>query len=431
MNQESKSSILIVDDNPTNLGVLFNYLKSLGFKVFPLKDAEKGLNLLQKQSVDLVLLDIMMPGMNGYEMCRRLKDNPATQDIPIIFMSALSDTVDKIKGLQMGAVDYITKPFQQEEVLARIKTHIQLRTVQKQLEIKNQALKDAQKHILRDLNMARHIQHGLLLTDHACWNNFDVVCYTKAARQIGGDFYNYRYFPENNSCSIAVGDVSGKGVPAALLMATCLTQFDSYIMPHISPKSFVETLDKALAPYLQPYNQNCAFIYVKITFPESSSLVSEEEVGLATFVNAGCLLPIIKRHEGSSQWVDVGGLPLGVGLESELGYMEEAIELRHRDMIILCSDGVVEAMNEHDEMFGFDRFEQAVESFSVSSLESLDHNIDGIPRRKEQLSLGIADLMVEHIKREIMAFAGNAEPHDDLTIVVIQFLVNAGMRNEE
>ncbi|MDM8527011.1 ATP-binding protein [Anaerolineales bacterium HSG24] len=159
MNDENKPAILIVDDNPTNLGVLFNYLRM--FKTFPIKNVEKALKLLQRQHVDLILLDIMMPDIDGYEMCRRLKNNPATQDIPVIFMSALSDTVDKVKGFQMGAVDYITKPFQQEEVLARIKVHIQLRTAQKQLEIKNQALNQAYKQLQQEADERENIKATL------------------------------------------------------------------------------------------------------------------------------------------------------------------------------------------------------------------------------------------------------------------------------
>lgn len=127
-----EEEILIVDDTPANLEVLFDCLDDAGFEVVVAKDGESALQKVEKEPPDLILLDVMMPGIDGFETCRRLKANPDSQDIPVIFMTALSDAADKIAGLSLGAVDYITKPFQQEEVLARVKVHLQLRKEIKQ-----------------------------------------------------------------------------------------------------------------------------------------------------------------------------------------------------------------------------------------------------------------------------------------------------------
>ncbi|WP_293126394.1 hybrid sensor histidine kinase/response regulator [Microcoleus sp. bin38.metabat.b11b12b14.051] len=132
-----RSIILIVDDNQTNLDVLFELLRNYGFKVLVALDGESAIEQIEYIHPDLILLDIMMPGIDGFETCLRLKANPSTRDIPIVFMSALSETLDKVKGFQTGAVDYITKPFQHEEVLSRIQTHLTIRTLQKKLEEKN------------------------------------------------------------------------------------------------------------------------------------------------------------------------------------------------------------------------------------------------------------------------------------------------------
>lgn len=120
------STILIVDDNPTNLSLLSNYLIRLGFKILIKKNGKDGLELAIRKSPDLILLDIMMPELDGYETCKALKANEKTKEIPVIFMSALSETFDKIKGFEVGGVDYIIKPFQMEEVLVRVKTHLTL-----------------------------------------------------------------------------------------------------------------------------------------------------------------------------------------------------------------------------------------------------------------------------------------------------------------
>ena len=132
--------ILIVDDNPTNIQVLSDLLKEYGFKVLVAKDGETCLHRLEKIRPDLILLDVLMPGIDGFETCRRLKASPATKEIPVIFMTALADPVDKLKGLTIGAVDYITKPLQHEEAIARVNIHLQLRNLNKQLEEQNATL---------------------------------------------------------------------------------------------------------------------------------------------------------------------------------------------------------------------------------------------------------------------------------------------------
>ncbi len=131
---KEKATILIVDDNPTNLGVLFEYLRDSGFRVLVAEDGESALKRVSYARPDVILLDVLMPGIDGFETCRRLKEDETVRDIPVIFMTALSDTLDKVKGLAIGAVDYITKPVQVEEVLARINTHLTIRELQNKLQ---------------------------------------------------------------------------------------------------------------------------------------------------------------------------------------------------------------------------------------------------------------------------------------------------------
>lgn len=141
MHDPSTEFILIVDDNSTNLAVLSQALKQVGFKVRVAMDGVSAINIAQQRSPELILLDIQMPGIDGFETCTRLKADPATQAIPVIFMTALADSDSKVKGLSLGAVDYITKPFEEREVIARVNIHLQLRQLTKALEEKNAQLK--------------------------------------------------------------------------------------------------------------------------------------------------------------------------------------------------------------------------------------------------------------------------------------------------
>ncbi|WGV28582.1 sensor histidine kinase [Halotia branconii] len=146
----AREIILVVDDNPANLQVLSSFLDESSFEVWAARSGEKALLRLDNDHLpDLILLDVMMPGIDGFETCQRLKSDPRVQDIPIIFMTALSETTDKVKGLRLGAVDYITKPFQYEEVLVRIEHHLQLRNLTKNLIAKNAELQMTQTQLIQ------------------------------------------------------------------------------------------------------------------------------------------------------------------------------------------------------------------------------------------------------------------------------------------
>lgn len=150
----NKPTILVVDDNPTNLQVLLESLKRTGFKILVARTGESAIQQAEYGKPDLILLDVMMPGIDGFETCRRFKTLEAFKDIPIIFMTALTDTTDKLKGFQAGGVDYVTKPLQHEEVLARVVTHLTIRRLQQELR-QQHALLQEQHAQLQALNASK------------------------------------------------------------------------------------------------------------------------------------------------------------------------------------------------------------------------------------------------------------------------------------
>ena len=140
MKKNTKGTLLVVDDTPENVSVLLEFLSSVGFKVLASQSGQRGIRTADYALPDLILLDVMMPDLDGFEVCEKLKANKKTQDIPIIFMTALSDTNSKVKGFKAGAADYITKPIQQDELLARVNTHLQIRKQQQQIQTQNEQL---------------------------------------------------------------------------------------------------------------------------------------------------------------------------------------------------------------------------------------------------------------------------------------------------
>lgn len=163
--QNHQGAVLIVDDNPTNIGVLLDYLSDAGLRVLVAQDGESALEQIEYARPDIILLDVMMPGIDGFETCRRLKANETSQDIPVIFMTAVSETIDKVKGFKVGAVDYITKPIQHEEVLARVKAHLTIQSLRKSLQEQNWQLQQEiveRQRLIAELDAFAHtVAHDL------------------------------------------------------------------------------------------------------------------------------------------------------------------------------------------------------------------------------------------------------------------------------
>ncbi|OQY48890.1 MAG: hypothetical protein B6242_01055 [Anaerolineaceae bacterium 4572_78] len=264
-------------------------------------------------------------------------------------------------------------------------------------------LQELNNQLKSELHLAHEIQQGLLPPPNPKFPHVEVICYSVPAREVGGDFYDYHIFdlPRNSNLigkyAFAVGDVLGKGVSAALLMAASLAQLDACLTQDLSPSKRLVFLDKVIEPYSLSHRQNCALCYMEVEIRSQES----EGVGHDSYLrvaNAGCIPPYIKRVNGSVEWCKVGGFALGQGLGSKFGYPELQVSLAKGDMIILISDGVVEATADENTIFGYDRLQSAIEAAPSTNPKS----------------------MLKYILTEVDAFVGEAEPSDDSTIVIVQ-----------
>jgi ligand-binding sensor domain-containing protein/serine phosphatase RsbU (regulator of sigma subunit) len=294
-------------------------------------------------------------------------------------------------GLGLLLVAYKSRVSRIESQRRMLQTLVAERT--SELVTANQHLQTLTDQLQTELSLARDIQRSLLPPPRPPCVRPDVICYSASAHVVGGDFY--AYYLSNTShqerVALAVGDASGKGMPAALIMAVSMASFQSLISQSLPPASLLARLDQVILPYTRARRQNCALCYVEIT----TSHASRSSVLRAA--NAGCIAPIIRRSDGSLEWIDIGGPPLGIGLGAQDSYAEVEVSLQPGDLVILTSDGLVEATNAAGEMFGFERLNQAIAKGPA----------------------GNAEEMLNHLKAEAAAFIQEAEPHDDLTLVVI------------
>ncbi|MBW2582891.1 MAG: SpoIIE family protein phosphatase, partial [Deltaproteobacteria bacterium] len=322
-NSTATESILLVDDNPTNLQVLFQTLDGVGCKLLIAKNGEMAISIAGKALPDLILLDIMMPGIDGYEVCRQLKSNAATSDIPVIFLSALGDTEDKVKGLQLGAVDYITKPFQPDEVIARVNTHLTIHRLKREVE----SQKDQLEH---ELEVVSAVQRKLLPKQLPVIDGFKLAVHYETSRYAGGDYYDIIELPDN-CWGFLIADAEGHSAPAAVLMAMTCALFRSYPGSASDPAEVLHYLNEHLCKVADPSFMTALYAYYD---------ANAQTVRMA---RAGHPLPMIFRHSDKKaiELPCPGVYPLGIEpYEIEIPVTETKLE--PGDRFLIYTDGLTE-----------------------------------------------------------------------------------------
>lgn len=331
------ASILIVDDTPANLQVLAGMLKERGYKVRPVLTGKLALLAAERDPPDLILLDINMPEMNGYEVCQRLKADSALQGIPVIFISALTEQLDKVKAFAIGGVDYLTKPFQMEELQARVETHLKLRRLQIKLEQYSQSLEAARERLKLDLELARKVQRGLLPPRVPEIRGYEFFAHYESAHEVGGDYYDFILLP-GQRIAVLLGDVCGKGVVAALLMAKLSADARFCMLTEPDPATAITRLNSLMC---QSGSDRFVTLVAAVLDPVHHTV---------TLINAGHPLPLIyhraTRTVEEASGVAMAGMPLGIldGFE----YQSCQVTLEPDDSILTFTDGVTEAMDMQD-----------------------------------------------------------------------------------
>ncbi len=388
MKELSESTVLIVDDTDANIDILVEALED-EYDIAVAKDGNRALEMVEANPPDLILLDVMMPGISGFETCRKIKQNEMNKDIPVIFITGKTEMESVVEGFNAGGVDYVTKPFRPEEVCARVKTHLHLRHLKKEMALKNKELEKKNDFMERELVVAREIQMSMLPTNFPPYpDHKELSLYAKLepAREVGGDFYDF-FFMGEGQFGVCVGDVSGKGAPSALFMAATKALIKSISENKVSPATILSYTNNELSRE----NASCMFVTIFLAVLDLKS-------GQFTYTNAGHNPPYIKRVNGGLSRLDKRHGPV-VGAMDGINFGEDKDKLSKGDQLFLFTDGVTEAFDINGALFSDERLENLLGSRKYESAEK----------------------MVGSIYSEVKKFEDGAGQADDITILSLQY----------
>jgi sigma-B regulation protein RsbU (phosphoserine phosphatase) len=388
--ERTEADILVVDDTPANLRLLAGMLGQRGYRVRPVPSGKLALRAIASAPPDLILLDIRMPEMDGYQVCQRLKADEGTRDIPVIFISALDELGDKVRAFQAGGVDYVTKPFQFEEVLARVETHLALRRLQVRLEEANRELEAANRKMKRELALAGAVQTSFLPRELPEFPGWQLAVALQPAGETSGDFYDVQRLP-NGRLGLLVADVVGKGVGAALYMALSWTLFRTYAAQSPGqPDRVLEAVNRRLLMETQS-NQFVTVFYG----------VLDPGTGRLDYSSAGHCPPYLvlgsQGSPGGPGVHELAGQGVPLGMFARETWPVQCVQLDPGDVLVLYTDGITEARNDQRAFFGEERL-----------LETLSAHRGG---RAQQIEGAIVEA--------VDAFMGGSARSDDITLAVL------------
>ena len=355
-------TVLVVDDTAENLRLLTQILSEGGYNVRAVTSGSRALESARATPPNLILLDIRMPEMDGFEVCARLKSEPLCRETPILFISALNDTQDKVRGFAAGGIDYITKPFQVEEVLARVEAQLAVRRLQRQVQEANRRYQD-------ELALAGSLQASFFPSEAPAVPGWQFAMKLMPAREMSGDFYDVFLLPDGN-LGLLVADVVDKGAAAGLFMALSWTLL----------RTFTDEFPSSPARVLSEVNRRIVADTDGSRFVTVLYGTLDPAQARFTYGNAGHN-PALLLRKGANQPELLHRTGRLLGMFTDNSWDESSVEIGQEDGLVLYTDGVTEACNANGDLFGFEALVQAAQSLAGRTADEI---LNGIVRQVER-----------------------------------------------
>ena len=366
--------ILIVDDNPENVEILQMRLMANNYDVITATDGEMGLNTARDKLPDLILLDIMMPKMDGFEVCRQLKGDPTLPFMPIILVTAKTESEDVVAGLEAGGDEYLTKPVDHAALVARVKSMLRIKSL-------HDTVLEQSTQLKKQLKTATKIQTLFWPEIPELKAGGHIWAVSIPASYVGGDLYDVIKLSDGSLLAY-VADVSDKGVPAALIMAALSSKIRSESRIYNDIGQLLSSINNSMYNLISEEGFFATIVLVRY-WPDTGKM----ELALG-----GHLQPLWIAEDGLGNMPQLNGISLGITANAH--YEKEEITLSPGESVLLYSDGLIEAENEKQELFGIERL---------------------IRYAKDKKDRNIGESLLDEIKK----WRGNAVVNDDLTMLEI------------
>lgn len=386
---ERPMRILVVDDLDVNRDLLLRRMRRMGHEAGEAENGRAALNKMEQETWDLVLLDITMPVMDGYETLRHLRADPRHAQTPVVMVSAIDDTESVVRCLELGADDYVTKPFNAVILQARIESSL----AKKRLSDQRLQLLAA---LSREMEIGRRIQLGFLPTTMPATPGWSLDAFCQPARQVGGDFYDAYELP-GERLAIAVADVCDKGVGAALYMAI----FRTMLRTTTPPLATTLGVENALTDSVGFVNDYIATVHAhESMFATLFFAILDPVSGALHYLNAGHETPLIRRAAtGRLDELEVSGP--AVGLIEGMRCGVRTVQLDPGDSLLAYSDGVTEAIGASGE-YGANALRMALLHEACADAD--------------------AGTLVEALRASLATHVGTCTAHDDVTVLYLKRL---------
>ena len=381
---ESEPTLLVVDDDPDILRVVRFYLSKHHYRILAAENGQAALDLLHKDpTVELILSDVMMPEMIGLELLKAVREDPFFADIPVILISAEGETSKKVAGLNLGADDFISKPFNFDELTARVRNHLRLRRLQREVLVANDRLKQQNERFQEDLEAARTVQLALLPSELPDNPHFKLGSRYLPVDRVGGDFFDVVQLDSAGKLGAIVADVCGHGIAAALITAMTKISFRGACAGNADPGTVLGAMNRALVPNIK---QGYVTAFYAVFDPTARTL---------RYASGGHP-PILLYRPSEDRVQELDAQATFLGSFDGIRYTSDSVPVQPGDRVILYTDGLYESIvGEGGKPYGIARVMQLIREYRDRPIQAV---LDGI---------------VEDLVRAM----GQRTPADDITLV--------------